>query len=97
MERALERQAQFIARYEAEEKAQREWEDKFRENGAAPPVIPSPCYNDKTTPGSGSEEVDAKLSEEPKIMIETEDPKKSDMDKNVNMSDNQIKNHPQPT
>ncbi|GKC14623.1 hypothetical protein Tco_1011405 [Tanacetum coccineum] len=37
MERALEHQAQFIARYEAEEKAQREWEDKFRENNGSPP------------------------------------------------------------
>lgn len=116
MERALERQAQFIARYEAEEKAQREWEDKFRENdwcdpgthsdvteerdeikGAAPPVIPSPCCNDKTTPGSGSEEIDAKLSEEPNIKIETEDPKNSDVVNNVNVSDNQIQNHPQST
>ncbi|KAJ9545998.1 hypothetical protein OSB04_025705 [Centaurea solstitialis] len=32
MERALEHQAQFIAQYAAEENAQREWEDKFREN-----------------------------------------------------------------
>nr|GEV99502.1 hypothetical protein [Tanacetum cinerariifolium] len=37
MERALEHQAQFIARYEAEEKAQREWEDKFREKNGSPP------------------------------------------------------------
>lgn len=37
MERALENQAKFIARYEAEEKAQREWEDKFRENNGSPP------------------------------------------------------------
>ncbi|PWA51113.1 hypothetical protein CTI12_AA466550 [Artemisia annua] len=37
MERALEHQAQFIARYEAEEKAQREWEDKFRENNGSSP------------------------------------------------------------
>lgn len=37
MERALEHQAQFIARYEAEEKAQREWEDKYRESNGSPP------------------------------------------------------------
>ncbi|KAI3762198.1 hypothetical protein L1987_52622 [Smallanthus sonchifolius] len=37
MEKALKHQAQFIARYEEEEKAQREWEDKFRENNGSTP------------------------------------------------------------
>ncbi|XP_071732084.1 uncharacterized protein [Rutidosis leptorrhynchoides] len=37
MEKALKHQAQFIARFEEEEKAQREWEDKFRENNGSPP------------------------------------------------------------
>ncbi|XP_047307358.1 uncharacterized protein LOC124910725 [Impatiens glandulifera] len=32
MEKALKYQAQFIGQYENEEKAQREWEEKFREN-----------------------------------------------------------------
>lgn len=32
MERALEQQAQLIGRFEAEENAQREWEEKYREN-----------------------------------------------------------------
>ncbi|XP_010242640.1 PREDICTED: uncharacterized protein LOC104586934 [Nelumbo nucifera] len=32
MERALEQQAQLIGQYEAEEKAQREWEERFKEN-----------------------------------------------------------------
>ncbi|XWS66297.1 hypothetical protein CRYUN_Cryun05aG0187500 [Craigia yunnanensis] len=32
MEKALEHQAQLIGRYEAMERAQREWEEKFREN-----------------------------------------------------------------
>lgn len=36
MERALENQVQLIGRYEEEEKAQREWEDKFRENNSSP-------------------------------------------------------------
>ncbi|KAL8233228.1 hypothetical protein R6Q57_003006 [Mikania cordata] len=35
MVRALEHQAQFIAQYEEEEKVQREWEDKFRENNGS--------------------------------------------------------------
>ncbi|KAJ0789330.1 hypothetical protein HanPI659440_Chr05g0202311 [Helianthus annuus] len=35
MERALEHQALFIAQYEEEEKAQREWEDKYRENNGS--------------------------------------------------------------
>lgn len=32
MERALQQKAQLIGQYEAEEKAQREWEEKYREN-----------------------------------------------------------------
>ncbi|XP_024927396.3 uncharacterized protein LOC107413193 isoform X1 [Ziziphus jujuba] len=35
MEKALEHQAQLIGRYEEMEKAQREWEEKFRENNAS--------------------------------------------------------------
>ena len=38
MEKALEHQAQLIDRYEAMEKAQRDWEEKFRENNSATPV-----------------------------------------------------------
>ncbi|KAL2548948.1 hypothetical protein Fot_10478 [Forsythia ovata] len=34
MERALQHQAQLIGKYEEEEKAQREWEEKFRENNS---------------------------------------------------------------
>ncbi|KAB5539044.1 hypothetical protein DKX38_016577 [Salix brachista] len=37
MEKALEHQAQFIDQYEAMEKAQREWEEKFRENNGSTP------------------------------------------------------------
>ncbi|CAK7325305.1 unnamed protein product [Dovyalis caffra] len=37
MERALEHQAQLIDRYEAMEEAQREWEEKFRENNGSTP------------------------------------------------------------
>ena len=38
MEMALEHQAQLIGQYAAEEKAQREWEEKFRENNNSTPV-----------------------------------------------------------
>lgn len=38
MEKALEHQAQLIGQYEAMEKAQREWEEKFRENSSSTPV-----------------------------------------------------------
>lgn len=34
MERALQHKAQLIGQYEAEEKAQREWEEKYRENNS---------------------------------------------------------------
>ncbi|XP_030543034.1 uncharacterized protein LOC115750038 [Rhodamnia argentea] len=37
MERALEHQAQLIGQYEAMEKAQRDWEEKFRENNSSTP------------------------------------------------------------
>lgn len=38
MEKAFEDQAQLIDQYEAMEKAQREWEEKFRENNSTTPV-----------------------------------------------------------
>jgi len=38
MEKALEHQAELIDQYEAMEKAQREWEEKFRENNSTTPV-----------------------------------------------------------
>lgn len=38
MEEALQQQAQLIGRYEAMERAQREWEQKFRENNNSTPV-----------------------------------------------------------
>lgn len=38
MEIALEQQAQLIQQYEAEEKAQRDWEEKFRETNTRTPV-----------------------------------------------------------
>ena len=45
MERALEHQAQLIGQYEAEEKAQREWEEKFRENNSSTPVCFISIFN----------------------------------------------------
>ncbi|XP_057979294.1 uncharacterized protein LOC131165464 isoform X2 [Malania oleifera] len=49
MEKALEHQAQLIGRYEAEEKAQREWEEKFRENNSSTPDSCEPGdYSDIT-------------------------------------------------
>lgn len=44
MEKALEHQAQLIGQYEAMEKAQREWEEKFRENNSSTPVCCSITY-----------------------------------------------------
>lgn len=38
MEKALEDQAQLIGKYEEMEKAQREWEERFRENNSSTPV-----------------------------------------------------------
>lgn len=38
MEKALEHQAQLIGQNEEMEKAQREWEEKFRENNTSTPV-----------------------------------------------------------
>lgn len=38
MEKALEHQAQLIDQFESMEKAQREWEEKFRANNSTTPV-----------------------------------------------------------
>jgi hypothetical protein len=46
MEKALEHQAQLIDRFEAMEKAQRQWEEKFRENNSSTtPVCFSRTYH----------------------------------------------------
>ncbi|WOL17743.1 hypothetical protein Cni_G26536 [Canna indica] len=42
MERVLEQQAQLIGQYEAEEKAQREWEKKYNENKSSNPDCSEP-------------------------------------------------------
>ncbi|OMP08060.1 hypothetical protein COLO4_06813 [Corchorus olitorius] len=47
MEKALEHQAQLIGRYEAMERAQREWEEKFREHNS--------CTPDSCDPGNHSD------------------------------------------
>ncbi|CAN4105840.1 unnamed protein product [Withania somnifera] len=61
MERALQHKAQLIGQYEAEEKAQREWEEKYRENNS--------YAQDSCDPGNYSdvteERNDMKAFEEP--------------------------------
>ncbi|KAK6929091.1 hypothetical protein RJ641_005296 [Dillenia turbinata] len=53
MERVLEQQAQLIGQYEAEEKAQREWEEKFKENnGSTPKAKLHPTYLNQRMPKS---------------------------------------------
>ncbi|XP_073016448.1 uncharacterized protein [Primulina eburnea] len=47
MESALQHQAQLIGQYEKEEKAQREWEEKFRESNS--------CEHDSGDPGNRSD------------------------------------------
>ncbi|KOM35654.1 hypothetical protein LR48_Vigan02g180400 [Vigna angularis] len=59
MEKALEHQAQLIDQYEAMEKAQREWEDKFRENNSTTP--------DSCDPGNQSDMTEDK--DEGKVQI----------------------------
>lgn len=49
MEKALEDQAKLIGRYEAMEKAQREWEEKFRENNSSTPDSFDPGSHSDTT------------------------------------------------
>ncbi|XP_042520716.1 uncharacterized protein LOC122094106 [Macadamia integrifolia] len=63
MERALEHQAQLIVRYEAEENAQREWEEKFREDNS--------CTPDSCEPGNQSDITE----ERDEIRAETVDPR----------------------
>ncbi|XP_022641119.1 uncharacterized protein LOC106772435 isoform X2 [Vigna radiata var. radiata] len=59
MEKALEHQAQLIDQYEAMEKAQREWEDKFREHNSTTP--------DSCDPGNQSDMTEDK--DEGKVQI----------------------------
>ncbi|KAK7279546.1 hypothetical protein RJT34_24599 [Clitoria ternatea] len=59
MEKALEHQAQLIDQYEAMEKAQREWEEKFRENNSTTP--------DSCDPGNHSDLTEDK--DESKVQI----------------------------
>ncbi|RDX71273.1 hypothetical protein CR513_49404, partial [Mucuna pruriens] len=59
MEKALEHQAQLIDQYEAMEKAQREWEEKFRENNSTTP--------DSCDPGNHSDMTEDK--DESKVQI----------------------------
>ena len=39
MERVMEKQAELIGQYEAEEEAQRDWEKKFNDNRSSPKVL----------------------------------------------------------
>ncbi|KAK8357819.1 hypothetical protein V6Z12_A05G442500 [Gossypium hirsutum] len=57
MEKALEHQAQLIDRYEAMERAQREWEEKFRENNSSTPDSCDPGNNSDVTEERGSSQV----------------------------------------
>ncbi|KAK7391464.1 hypothetical protein VNO78_19880 [Psophocarpus tetragonolobus] len=59
MEKALEHQAKLIDRYEAMEKVQREWEEKFRENNSTTP--------DSCDPGNHSDMTEDK--DESKVQI----------------------------
>ncbi|TMW97248.1 hypothetical protein EJD97_005925 [Solanum chilense] len=60
MERALQHKAQLIGKYEAEEKAQREWEEKYRENNYAQDSCDPGNYSDVT-----EERDDMKAFEQP--------------------------------
>ncbi|XP_015076660.1 uncharacterized protein LOC107020712 isoform X2 [Solanum pennellii] len=60
MERALQHKAQLIGKYEAEEKAQREWEEKYRENNYAQDSYDPGNYSDVT-----EERDDVKAFEQP--------------------------------
>uniref|UniRef100_A0A1D1YD50 Uncharacterized protein n=1 Tax=Anthurium amnicola TaxID=1678845 RepID=A0A1D1YD50_9ARAE len=64
MEKALQQQAQLIVRYQAEENAQREWEEKYNENSSSALV---PCeQHEKVDPAEDKDAPveDAKLTEE---------------------------------
>ncbi|XP_009761283.1 uncharacterized protein LOC107817128 [Nicotiana tabacum] len=67
MERALNQQAQLIGQYEAEEKAQREWEEKYKESNS--------YTRDSCDPGNYSdvteERDDLKASQEPCLVGRT--------------------------
>ncbi|XP_057471598.1 uncharacterized protein LOC130760344 isoform X1 [Actinidia eriantha] len=59
MERALDHQAQLIGQFEEEEKAQREWEEKFRENNNITPDSCEPGNQSDITEEIDETKVDA--------------------------------------
>ncbi|KAG6602264.1 hypothetical protein SDJN02_06998, partial [Cucurbita argyrosperma subsp. argyrosperma] len=70
MEKALKCQAQLIDQYEAMEKAQREWEEKFRENNNSTPDSCDPGNHSDIT--EERDEIRAQapnLSDEPKMQV----------------------------
>lgn len=70
MESALQHQAQLIGRYEEEEKAQREWEEKFRES--------ENCTQESYDPGNHSDVTEERYEMEvPKL---SQDPGTLDLD-----------------
>ncbi|KAL7107994.1 hypothetical protein ACP275_06G088200 [Erythranthe tilingii] len=81
MESALQHQAQLIGQYEEEEKAQREWEDKFRENNN------SGGTQDSCDPGNHSD-----VTEE---LYEMKPPKQSFASETVCTDNHETKQEPQ--
>ncbi|KAL8050536.1 hypothetical protein ABFX02_06G087500 [Erythranthe guttata] len=81
MESALQHQAQLIGQYEEEEKAQREWEDKFRENNN------SGGTQDSCDPGNHSD-----VTEE---LYEMKPPKQSFASETVCTDNQETKQEPQ--
>ncbi|PSS04969.1 Signaling mucin like [Actinidia chinensis var. chinensis] len=80
MERALKHQAQLIGRYEEEEKAQREWEEKFKEDNNSTPASSEPGNRSDVT--EERDETTAHASPNPVATIASQD-----QDRNLKVED----------
>uniref|UniRef100_A0A5B6ZW38 Uncharacterized protein n=1 Tax=Davidia involucrata TaxID=16924 RepID=A0A5B6ZW38_DAVIN len=92
MERALEHQAQLIGQYEAEEKAQREWEEKFRENNSSEPDSCKPGNHSDVT--EERDEIKAPAPPSPAGTISSQDQEAKSKMGDVCFTKETCKSHP---
>uniref|UniRef100_A0A5B6ZW33 Uncharacterized protein n=1 Tax=Davidia involucrata TaxID=16924 RepID=A0A5B6ZW33_DAVIN len=92
MESALEHQAQLIGKYEAEERAQREWEEKFGENNSSTPDSCEPGNHSDVT--EERDEIKAPAPPSPAGTISSQDQEAKSKMGDVCFTKESSKSHP---
>uniref|UniRef100_A0A5B6ZWI5 Uncharacterized protein n=1 Tax=Davidia involucrata TaxID=16924 RepID=A0A5B6ZWI5_DAVIN len=92
MESALEHQAQLIGKYEAEERAQREWEEKFGENNSSTPDSCEPGNHSDVT--EERDEIKAPAPPSPAGTISSQDQEAKSKMGDVCFTKETCKSHP---